>query len=160
MYIVTAYLLYIAISVVLTIWVARTLSKNGLVFLVDSFLGNRELATSVNHLLVVGFYLINLGYVLLALYAPQKPSSVQGVIEVLSSKLGVVMLVLGAMHFLNVDVHFALGALLDLGLQLVDFRSLAADDDSGASRVNADNQLVGRSLDIDAVDARGTQAFL
>lgn len=104
MYIVTAYLLYIAISVVLTIWVARTLSKNGLVFLVDSFLGNRELATSVNHLLVVGFYLINLGYVLLALYAPQKPSSVQGVIEVLSSKLGVVMLVLGAMHFLNLVV--------------------------------------------------------
>src|SRR5579863_2237810 len=64
------------------------------------------------------------------------------------------------MHFLNVDVHFALSALLDLGLQLVDFRSLAADDDSGASRVNADHQLVGRSLDIDAVDLRGTQAFL
>lgn len=104
MYVVTAYLLYLAISVALTVWVARTLSNNGLVFLVDSFLGNRELASSVNHLLVVGFYLINLGYVLLALYAAQKPGSVQGVIEVLSSKLGVVMLVLGAMHFLNLIV--------------------------------------------------------
>ena len=104
MYIVTAYLLYLAISTVLTIWVARTLSKNGLVFLVDSFLGNRELASSVNHLLVVGFYLINLGYVLLALYAPVKPGTVEGVIELLSSKLGVVMLVLGAMHFLNLVV--------------------------------------------------------
>lgn len=104
MYIVTAYLLYLAISTVLTIWVARTLSKNGLVFLVDSFLGNRELASSVNHLLVVGFYLINLGYVLLALYAPVKPGTVEGVIELLSSKLGVVMLVLGAMHFLNLII--------------------------------------------------------
>jgi hypothetical protein len=104
MYIVTAYLLYLAISVVLTTWVARTLSQNGLVFLVDSFLGNRELASSVNHLLVVGFYLINLGYVLLALEASVKPHTTEAVIELLSSKLGVVMLVLGAMHFTNLII--------------------------------------------------------
>lgn len=104
MYIVTAYLVYLAVSVVLTVWVASTLSKNGVVFLVDSFLGNRELADSVNHLLVVGFYLVNLGYVLLALRAPVRPESVREVIELLSSKLGVVMLVLGAMHFTNLIV--------------------------------------------------------
>jgi hypothetical protein len=104
MYLVTAYLIYLAISVALTVWVAQTLSKNGLIFLVDSFLGNRELANSVNHLLVVGFYLINLGYVLLALEATSKPASAQAVIELLSTKLGVVMLVLGAMHFTNMII--------------------------------------------------------
>jgi hypothetical protein len=104
MYIVTAYVIYLVISVLLTVWVAHTLSKNGLIFLVDSFLGNRELANSVNHLLVVGFYLINLGYVLLALQAASRPLSVQAVIELLSSKLGVVMLVLGAMHFTNLII--------------------------------------------------------
>ncbi len=104
MYIVSAYIIYLLISVVLTVWVARTLSQNGLVFLVDSFAGNRELGVSVNHLLVVGFYLINLGYVLLALQTPARPASVQGVIELLSTKLGVVMLVLGAMHFTNLIV--------------------------------------------------------
>jgi hypothetical protein len=103
-YLVSAYLLYILISVLLTAWVARTLSKNGLVFLVDSFLGNRELATSVNHLLVVGFYLVNLGYILLAVRSATQPGTVQAVIELLSYKLGVVMLVLGAMHFLNLYV--------------------------------------------------------
>lgn len=104
MYLVTAYLIYLAISVVLTIWVAQTLSKNGLIFLVDSFLGNRELANSVNHLLVVGFYLINIGYVLMALQTPARPNTVQAVIELLSTKLGVVMLVLGAMHFTNLII--------------------------------------------------------
>jgi uncharacterized membrane protein len=104
MYIVTAYVIYLVVSVLLTVWVAHTLSKNGLIFLVDSFLGNRDLANSVNHLLVVGFYLINLGYVLLALQAASQPSSVQAVIELLSSKLGVVMLVLGAMHFTNLVI--------------------------------------------------------
>ena len=104
MFIVTAYLIYLAISVALTVWVARTLSKNGLVFLVDSFLGNRELANSVNHLLVVGFYLINLGYVLMNLETSLRPESTQAVIELLSNKLGVVMLVLGVMHFLNLAI--------------------------------------------------------
>jgi len=104
MYIVIAYLLYLAISVVLTVWVASTLHKNGLIFLVDSFLGNRELASSVNHLLVVGFYLINLGYVLLNLEARVIPNNTQAVIELLSSKLGVVMLMLGAMHFTNLVI--------------------------------------------------------
>ena len=54
---VTAYLFYLVLSVCLTIWVAQTLFKNGRVFLVDVFHGNESLADSVNHLLVVGFYL-------------------------------------------------------------------------------------------------------
>nr|HNH83010.1 hypothetical protein [Acidobacteriota bacterium] len=65
--IVMTYLTYLVLSIILTIWVAQTLHKNGRVFLVDVFHGNIELADSVNHLLVVGFYLINLGYISLAL---------------------------------------------------------------------------------------------
>ena len=52
---------YLLISVAVTIWVARTLHKNGRIFLVDAFHGNEHLADSVNHLLVVGFYLVNVG---------------------------------------------------------------------------------------------------
>ncbi len=54
MYIVESYLLYLAISIAVTIWVARTLHRSGRVFLVDAFGGNEALADSVNHLLVVG----------------------------------------------------------------------------------------------------------
>lgn len=102
--IVWTYLSYLAISVTLTIWVAKTLHKNGRIFLVDSFGGNEELADSINHLLVVGFYLINIGYVALALREAQAPSELRGVIELLSRKIGVVLLVLGAMHFFNLLV--------------------------------------------------------
>ena len=68
-----AYIAYLTISISLTVWVARTLVKNGRIFLVDSFLGNESLADSVNHLLAVGFYLINIGYVTLALKYGEKP---------------------------------------------------------------------------------------
>ena len=65
--VVWTYGAYVILSVFLTIWVAQTLHKNGRVFLVDVFHGDESLADSVNHLLVVGFYLINFGYVSLAL---------------------------------------------------------------------------------------------
>ena len=101
---VYTYLLYLAISVSLTIWVARTLFKNGRVFLVDVFRGNAALADSVNHLLVVGFYLVNLGYVTLALRMGYEVATLQASIEALSEKVGFVLLVLGFMHFFNLYV--------------------------------------------------------
>lgn len=101
---VWSYSLYLVISTAMTIWVARTLHKNGRVFLVDAFGGNEGLADSVNHLLVVGFYLINIGYVTLALKYGDKPVNLVGLFEHLSTKVGTVLLVLGGMHFFNLVV--------------------------------------------------------
>ena len=101
---VITYLVYITLSLSLTIWVARTLHKSGRVFLVDVFKGDAAMADSVNHLLVVGFYLINLGYVALALKLSYSVNGARESIEAVSSKIGQVSLVLGAMHFFNLYV--------------------------------------------------------
>ena len=101
---VITYSLYLALAVTMTIWVARTLHKNGRVFLVDCFHGNTELADSVNHLLVVGFYLVNIGFVSLYLKTTEMIEGARGIFEILSGKMGVVLLVLGAMHFFNLFV--------------------------------------------------------
>ena len=103
-YIVITYLLYLAVSVTLTVWVAKTLHSNGRIFLVDAFHGNEPLADSINHLLLVGFYLINIGYVSLALKYGDKAANLQELLEVLSTKIGAVLLILGAMHFFNLYV--------------------------------------------------------
>jgi hypothetical protein len=100
-HIVVTYAAYIVISVLLTIWVGRTLHKNGRVFLIEVFGGDEALADSVNHLLVVGFYLINFGYVSLALKLGMEVKDTQVAIEALSYKIGLVLLVLGGMHFFN-----------------------------------------------------------
>jgi len=102
--IVVTYLVYLLISVTLTIWVARTLHKRGAIFLVDAFHGNAELAASVNHLLVVGFYLINIGFVTLVLKSTAQVVNSRAAIELLSDKLGFVLLTLGGMHFFNLFV--------------------------------------------------------
>ncbi len=98
------YFSYLAISIGLTIWVARTLHQSGRVFLIDAFHGNAELADSVNHLLVVGFYLINIGYIALALTTRSPMATFREIIELESVKIGVVLLILGAMHFFNILV--------------------------------------------------------
>ena len=100
-YTVLAYLHYLVISLAMTIWVARTLHRNGRVFIIAAFRGNEAMADSVNHLLVVGFYLINIGFITMALRYGTKPGTLEAMLEFLSSKLGVVLLVLGAMHFFN-----------------------------------------------------------
>ena len=109
MFIVGCYLTYLAICLTVTVWVARTLHKNGRVFLVDAFHGNTELADSVNHLLVVGFYLINIGYVTLALRATETLNTLRSAIELVSDKVGLVLLVLGFMHFFNLFVFSCAG---------------------------------------------------
>ena len=98
------YILYLCISITVTVWVARTLFKNGTIFLVDCFKGNKELADSVNHLLVVGFYLVNIGFVTLYLKIAANIDTTQGVFEALSQKVGVVLLALGVMHFFNIYI--------------------------------------------------------
>ena len=112
--IVYSYLLYLVITLAVTIWVGNTLHKNGRAFLVDAFQGNDSLADSVNHLLVVGFYLVNVGYVCFVLTMARHPENFPQAIELLSKKLGGVLIMLGLMHFFNIYLfnRYRNGALL------------------------------------------------
>src|SRR5258708_30828734 len=104
MYVVACYISYLVICLTVTVWVAHTLHKNGRVFLIEAFHGDTALADSVNHLLVVGFYLVNLGYVALALATTEQVASLRQIMEMVSGKVGLVLLVLGFMHFFNLYV--------------------------------------------------------
>lgn len=101
---VVTYALYLLLSVMMTVWVGHTLHRNGRIFLVEAFSGNEELADSVNHLLVVGFYLVNIGCISLAIKLGLQGPGLAGVFESVSMKVGGVLLVLGGMHFMNLYI--------------------------------------------------------
>ena len=102
---VVTYVVYLVLSIGLTVWVARTLSRSGTVFLADVFRGNDSLADSVNHLLVVGFYLVNLGFVALWMRGGDNDiPDTKTIFTALSVKVGTVLLVLGVLHLGNVYV--------------------------------------------------------
>ena len=95
------YALYLLISIAITIWVAHTLSTNGEVFLVQCFGHDKVLAQSTNHLLVVGFYLVNIGFITLTLSIGAEPTTLPEAIRFLSSKVGLAVMIVGGMHFFN-----------------------------------------------------------
>jgi hypothetical protein len=99
---VVTYLLYFVVTIPLTVWVARALHRYGQVFLNDVFHGDLTLAHAVNQLLVIGFCLLNLGYVALFMTSNAQIDSNRRVLEVLSTKVGGVAVVVGLVHFANV----------------------------------------------------------
>ena len=107
-FVILTYSLYLLVTISITIWVARTLFRNGKVFLIDIFHGNKELADSVNNLLLVGFYLVNVGYTVYTLRVAGGITNLQEVIESLSLKVGFIILLLGGMHFFNLYIFFNL----------------------------------------------------
>ncbi len=96
-------LIYLAISVTVALLVGWTLHRNGRVFLVEVYQGNESLADSVNHLILVGFYLVSIGFVAVAIRMGTGTGmqDIGGAIQVVSTKVGLVLLVLGVTHFLN-----------------------------------------------------------
>lgn len=107
-YYILTYAIYLPISVIITVWVARVLFSNGKLFLVDIFHGDKDLANSVNNLLLVGFYLVNIGYVCYTMKEEADIFDQRQFVELLVRKLGVIILTLGLMHFLNLFIFFKL----------------------------------------------------
>lgn len=99
-YLIAVYLAYGTAAIGLTIWLATTLFRNGTVFLHDVFEDRPALGEAVNRLLVVGFYMLNLGYAFLLLQDEVAPDAVSAV-EVLVHKLGLLLVSLGVIHFVN-----------------------------------------------------------
>ncbi len=101
MYISVTYAVYILLSLAITVWVGTTLFRNGRIFLLDAFQSNQEVADSVNHLLLMAFYLLNIGFIALFLRYGSKPTDWVEAVEYISTKVGVVLVVSGGIHLFN-----------------------------------------------------------
>ncbi len=102
---IVTYFAYIAIGVGLTAWVARQLKVHGRIFLTKGCKGNDELAGSLGHLLSVGFLLLHFGFVLLTLKFGGVAADAAGAIELLSTKTGLVLVVLAVSHFFHLALY-------------------------------------------------------
>ena len=106
--VVIGYAVYLPVAIFLTYVVAKTLFKNGKVFMLDIFRGREEIANSTNKLFQMGFYLLNIGFALLILKISYYTYDISAktLIEILSAKLGGFSIYLGIMLFLNLYMFF------------------------------------------------------
>jgi|DeeseametMP0441B_FD_contig_31_1258697_length_565_multi_2_in_0_out_0_2 hypothetical protein len=94
------YAIYLTICTSVTIWVARTLGSHAPAFLVDSNGERSELANAMTRLLIVGFYLVNLGVISLALKYGDPARDITSAMELLSTKVGAILISIGLVHFI------------------------------------------------------------
>ena len=100
-YNIIAYLIYIPITFYITIYVGKVCYQNGEVFILK-LIPHEQTAKAVNKLLLIGYYLLNLGFAALTLSYWSKIGHWAALIEVLCTKLGQIILLLGIMHLNNI----------------------------------------------------------
>lgn len=104
---VWTHLVYLTLSIVITVWVGRTLQRHGKVFAMGGNNGSQDdetLVESFSRLLEMGFYLLSFAAVNLTLRYGETVRTLQDAIELLSTKIGVVLLVLGFVHLVMTGV--------------------------------------------------------
>ena len=99
------YAIYAFCSIGLTVGLARTLFRNGQVFLAELFPNDAKIAQAINSLLVTGFFMLNLGYALLIFKTVDSNTALQAT-ENLVTKLGLLLVSLGVIHFINMAVFW------------------------------------------------------
>lgn len=98
---ILTYLIYSIITGFIILRVGWLFYHFGAAYLYEIFGERRSLADAVNKLLLIGYYLLNLGYVAVSLsFWPQVHHLTQ-MLELLSAKVGFICLALGLIHFLN-----------------------------------------------------------
>lgn len=96
-----SYLIYLPIAFYITVIVGWTLYKKGIVFLNDAFNSNVELASILNRFLLLGYYLLNLGYAAISIHIFSEINSITQLIEELSKRIGMLIIGLALMHYFN-----------------------------------------------------------
>jgi NO-binding membrane sensor protein with MHYT domain len=96
-----SYLIYLPTTFYITVIVGWILYKKGIVFLNDAFNSNIELASILNKFLLLGYYLLNLGYAAVSIHIFSEIYSFSQLIEELSKRIGLLMIGLAIMHYFN-----------------------------------------------------------
>ncbi|MFT5725762.1 MAG: hypothetical protein ACI9JN_002891 [Bacteroidia bacterium] len=99
-------MVYLPLAIIITFIVAKIFFKNSRIFMSDIFRGRLEIANSTNTLFEMGFYLLSLGFALSIMEIGRTSINNQQFYEILSQKVGVLSVFLGAMVFFNLYMLF------------------------------------------------------
>ena len=107
-YNIAAYIIYLCLMVFIIVYVGRYFYTNGRVFIISLFNGNVPLADHVNKLLLITYYLFNIGYSFVKLRQWARINNIEGLVSSLAFNLGVLILILAVTHYLNMLIIYLL----------------------------------------------------
>lgn len=98
------YIIYLAITYFITVHVGLRFYRNGEVYILNLLHGDKKLTAFINRILLVGYYLLNLGYVTLTISTWEKVNTWAEMFTSISFRTGKIILTLGVIHYLNMAV--------------------------------------------------------
>ena len=105
-YNISAYIIYLSLMVFLIVFVGRYFYTNGRVFIIALFNGNVSLADQVNKLLLIAYYLFNIGYAFMKLSDWQKITTIEALLGSVTSNMTTLILILAVTHYFNMLVIY------------------------------------------------------
>lgn len=107
-YNIPGYAIYLLITVFIIFKVGMVFYKNGRVFILDLFHGDAAFTDHVNKLLLVGYYLLNIGYAFVSIRTWIPITNITLLITELAMRVGILSILLAAMHYFNMIVLYKL----------------------------------------------------
>ncbi|MGS2727275.1 hypothetical protein ACU8DI_11760 [Psychroserpens sp. BH13MA-6] len=99
---ILSYCIYLPIIGIIMVKVGWMFYKHGEIYLRFLFNHNNALVASVNNLLLIGYYLLNIGYAVISLAYWQSIDSVLDMFNTLSERLGIIIIAITILHYNNV----------------------------------------------------------
>jgi hypothetical protein len=88
--------------------VGKLFHSNGRIFILRLFHQNQQLTDITNNLLLIAYYLFNIGYVILQFSFWEKVTGVEVLISSISMKTGVLITILAVTHYFNIAIIYFL----------------------------------------------------
>lgn len=107
-YNIVAYIIFLTLMIFIIVYVGRYFYSNGRIFIIALFNGNVALANHINKLLLIAYYLFNIGYAFVKLRQWEKISNSELLFSSLASNIGVLLFILAVTHYFNMLVIYRL----------------------------------------------------
>ncbi len=106
---IAAYITYLIITYLVTVKVGRVFYSNGRYYILAILKGDGQLTDFINKILLVGYYLMNLGYATIMLSFWKTITSFTDLIASVCTMTGRIILSLAIMHFVNMYTIVLIG---------------------------------------------------
>jgi len=107
-YNITGYIVFLAVTVFIIGKVGMVFFRNGRLFILSLFHNDAAFTDHTNRLLLLGYYLLNIGYAFVSIRTWPAVSSAAVLIATLGTRIGVLLVLLAVVHYINMTVLYLL----------------------------------------------------
>jgi hypothetical protein len=99
---IIGYLIYFIITFFIIIKVGKICYNNGNIYVSQLIPNHEELCQRINQMLLIGYYLLNIGYCAMTIVSWQRIITTNHLIEIIASKSAIIIITIAVMHYLNI----------------------------------------------------------